>query len=130
MVKVLLEKWESERTGYLTVLSPISFEALLDLSRQTKGIFALITEQRAAVKSCAHYPSSLGTFQIRDTKGVILGYRFKIPPHLLTTLSTSSQILDSHGTGTRDGWLGRSVSKGPLWESALFCLGGLSQKVC
>jgi len=116
VVKALLEKWESERTGYLTVPSPILFEDLLDRSRQSRGIFPLIAEQRAAVKSFTYYPSSLGTLQIRDAKGVILGYRFKIPSHLLATLSTSSQILDSHGTGTSGGGGGDRLARG-LYES-------------
>jgi len=116
VVKVLLEKWESERTGYLTVPSPISFEDLLQRSRQTRGIFPLIAEQRAAVKSFAYYPSSLGPLQIRDAKGVILGYRFKIPSHLLGTLSTSSQTLDSHSTGTSGGGGGDRLARG-LYES-------------
>jgi len=40
--------------------------------------------------------SSLSVLQICDNKGVILGYRFKfkISPHLLATLVTSSQTLD------------------------------------
>ncbi|PUU73305.1 hypothetical protein B9Z19DRAFT_1095376 [Tuber borchii] len=101
-VKTLLEKWEDERTGYLSVRSPISFETLFERSRQQKGIFPLIAEERAAVKSFAYYPS-LGILQIRDAKGVILGYRFKIPPHLLTTLNNSSQTLNSYEAGTSRG---------------------------
>ena len=65
-MKALLEKWENERAGYLTVLSPISLETLLDSSRQPKGIFPLITEERSGIESFPYYPSSLGTLQIRD----------------------------------------------------------------
>jgi len=103
VVKALLEKWEDERTGYLSVPSAISFDTLLRRSDQPAGIFPLITEHLATVKSFAYYPSCLGILRIRDAKGVILGYRFKIPPHLLTTLNNSSQTLDSRGTGTGGG---------------------------
>ena len=102
-MKALLEKWEDERTGYLSVPSAISFDTLLRRSDQPAGIFPLITEHLATVKSFAYYPSCLGILRIRDAKGVILGYRFKIPPHLLTTLNNSSQTLDSRGTGTGGG---------------------------
>jgi len=113
-VKALLEKWEHERTGYLSVSSPILFNTLLERSCQPRGILPLITEHPAAVKSFAYYPSSLGILQIRDARGVILGYRFKIPPHLLTTLNNSSQTLDSCGTGTGGG--GDRLARG-LYES-------------
>jgi len=116
-VNDLLEKWESERTGYLKIGSPITFEKLLERSHQPKGVFPLIVEQREAVNSFAHYPSSLGALQIRDDKGVILGYRFKIPPDLHATLTTSSQALDSCGaTGTRSGSGGGGGARG-LYES-------------
>ena len=115
-MKAVLEKWESERTGYLKLRSPITFKKLLERSRGPKGVFPLIVEQREAVNSFAHYPSSLGVLQIRDEEGVILGYRFKIPPHLLATLTTSSQILDSCGTtGTRGG--GGDAGARGLYES-------------
>ena len=56
--------------------------------------------------------------QIRDAKGVILGYRFKIPPHLLTTLNNSSQTLNSYETGTGGGsGGGRDRSARGLYES-------------
>ncbi|PUU74279.1 hypothetical protein B9Z19DRAFT_1093216 [Tuber borchii] len=114
-VKALLEKWEDERTGYLSVTSPILFNTLSERSRQPRGVLPLITEKPAAVKSFAYYPSSLGILRIRDTRGVILGYRFKIPPHLLTTLNNSSQTLDSCGASNGGGG-GRSDSAG-LYES-------------
>jgi len=44
VVKGLLEKWEDERTSYLSVPSPISFETLLEHSRQPRGIFTLTAE--------------------------------------------------------------------------------------
>ena len=113
-MKALLEKWEDERTGYLSVPSAISFDTLLRRSDQPAGIFPLITEHLATVKSFAYYPSCLGVLRIRDAKGVILGYRFKIPPHLLTTLNNSSQTLDSRGTGTGgDGDGGDRSAQGP-----------------
>ena len=89
-VDAILEKWESERTGYLKIWSPITFETPFDRSYQPNGLFCLIVEQRAAVNSFVHYPSSLCVLQIRDNKGVFVGYWFKIPPHLLATLTTSS----------------------------------------
>lgn len=113
-VKALLEKWEDERTGYLSVSSPILFNTLLERSHQP-GRLPLITQQPAAVKSFAYYPSSLGILRIRDARGVLLGYRFKIPPHLLTTLNNSSQTLDSCGASA-GGSGGRLVSTG-LYES-------------
>jgi len=44
VVKALLEKWEDEWTGYLSVPSPISYETLLERSRQQRGTFPLILE--------------------------------------------------------------------------------------
>ena len=114
-VKALLEKWEAERTGYLSVSAPILLKTLLERSHQPGRRLPLITEQPAAVKSFAYYPSSLGILQIRDSGNVLLGYRFKIPPHLLTTLNNSSQTLDSCGASTGGGG-GRSISAG-LYES-------------
>ena len=118
-MNVLLEKWESERTSYLTAPSPISFDALLNCSRQTRGIFPSLQNSDPPLKSFVYYPSPLDTLQIHDAKGVILGYRFKIPPHLLTALSTSSQILDSHGTGTSSGGSG-SGGGGDRLERGLY----------
>ena len=119
-MKALLEKWEDERTDYLSVPSPISFETLLDRSCQQKGTYPLISEHPAAVKSFTYYPSSLGILKIHDAKGVILGYRFKIPPHLLTTLNNSSQTLNPRGAGTgggRGGGGGGDRSARGLYES-------------
>ena len=104
VVKTLYEEWEGERAGLLHIRSPILFETLLErTSRQPKGIFPLIAEERAAMNNFAYYPSSLGPLQIRDNKGVILGYRFKIPLDLLTTLNTSSKTLGTCGTRSSGG---------------------------
>lgn len=107
VVEDLFEKWKSERAGYLKVLSPILFTTLLERSRQTKGMLPLVVEQPAAVKSFAYYPSSLGTLQIQDRRGVVLGYRFKIPLPLLATLNSSSKTLGSRGTGAMGSGFGR-----------------------
>jgi len=108
VVEDLFEKWKSERAGYLRVLSPILFETLLERSRQPKGIYPLV-EQQAAVQSFAYYPSSLGILQIQDSRGVVLGYRFKIPLPLLATLNNPSKTLGSRGTGAMGSGLGRDL---------------------
>ncbi|CUS12040.1 unnamed protein product [Tuber aestivum] len=120
VVGELLEKWEDDRVGYLSLPSPILFETLLDRSRQPKGIFPLITEQPAAIHSFAYYPSSLGTIQIRDTRGVILGYRFKIPTCLLDTLNSTSKTLDSYGPWIAGG--GRDALVRGLYRSRHYAI--------
>jgi len=112
VVKALLEKWESERTGFLKVESPITFKTLLDRSRQPRGIFPLIAEQRDSINSFAHYTSSLGTLQIFDNEGFIIGYRFKIPLHLVEALRTSAEALNSGGNGGDGGGGGGGVGGG------------------
>jgi len=80
------------------------------------GYFPSLQNSQPPSKSFLYYPSPLDTLQIHDAKGVILGYRFKIPSHVLKALSTSSQILDSHGTGTSGGGGGDRLARG-LYES-------------
>ncbi|CUS14616.1 unnamed protein product [Tuber aestivum] len=96
VVKELLEKWEGERVGYLNLRSPILFLTLLELSHRVRGILPRIAERPAALQTFAYYPSSHRTIQICDARGVILGYRFKIPAHLLITLNNTSKTLGSY----------------------------------
>jgi len=121
VVEDLYEEWKGERLNCIHIPSGIRFDTLLERSRQPKGILPLIAEQPEAIDGLAYYPSSLGILQIRDDKGVILGYRFKIPPDLLATLNASSKTLDACGMRSRGGGSGYPLARG-THQSRNYCV--------
>lgn len=102
-VKRLLEEWEDNRKDLLVLKSAILYITLRQRSRQRKGLLPLFWEAEAAIKGCATYPSSLGPVEIRDGRGVILGYRFRIPDRLIQILNHSTASLQPTPQRARGG---------------------------
>ncbi|PWW79103.1 hypothetical protein C7212DRAFT_360620 [Tuber magnatum] len=103
VVKELLEKWEGERVGFSSIPSFILFKILLEHSRRSGGILPPITKHPAATQPFAYYHSYLGTLQIRDTRGAILGYRFKITPEKRYVRMTGGVVKDMAKAVSTDG---------------------------
>jgi len=92
-VKDRLEKWEENRRGFLRIKSPILYTTLKERTHQQKGLMPSIYEASEKENALAVYPSGLGPVEIRDENGVLLAYRFRIPHHLLQTLTDSTALL-------------------------------------
>ncbi|KAG0123255.1 hypothetical protein HOY82DRAFT_619514 [Tuber indicum] len=92
-VSPLQDEWEQARVGYRTITTKINYDTLRDRRRDQMGLLPLIMEHEKAAQPFEIVSSDLGPTLIQDSRGVILGYRFRIPTHLIRSLNDSRDLL-------------------------------------
>lgn len=83
--------WEESRKDLEVVKATIRYRTLV--RRATGGILPDISKHPRAALGFKFYPSSPNPLEIKDDKGHILAYRFRVPEEFIDTLEESDSLL-------------------------------------
>lgn len=102
-VQTILDSWIDKNRKKHVATTNKTFTDLLNKSKGQVGLLPEIAEHPEAVRAFTFFPSSLGPLEIKDSKGVLLGYRFKIEQRLMERLREADAMLPDRAARRQGG---------------------------